>query len=128
MWIQVQPNMALKFDGSSITISGTRAVTGPVEIGGIISLSDWVYVPLNLTKILPRLRRMSGLYPSRIRAGKYRRFAALPESTHIRFIKCRPISRVRIRASLWGGANYHRKDSEKVRSPSIGRALLGEKL
>ena len=52
----MQPSMALKFDGSSITIIGTKAVTGLTEIGNTISPSEWVP-----TMTLPRLHRLSGL-------------------------------------------------------------------
>ena len=44
--------MALKDEGSSITISGTRAVTGPSVTGSIISPNELVCVPLKSTNIL----------------------------------------------------------------------------
>ena len=53
--------MALKFDGWSITVSGTREVTWPAEIGSMISPSEWVSVPLNMTKNLHGLHKLSGL-------------------------------------------------------------------
>ena len=53
--------MALKFDDSSITVSGTKVITGPSEISNTISLSEWVNMLLNRTKTLPRLCRLPGL-------------------------------------------------------------------
>ena len=55
------PSIALKFDGSSITVSGTKAVIEPLKIGNTISPSDWVNVPLNPTRTLPGLHRLSSL-------------------------------------------------------------------
>ena len=49
------PKMALKDEGSSITVSGTRAVTGPAEIGKTISLNELVCDPLKQTNTLPGL-------------------------------------------------------------------------
>ena len=53
--------MALNDDGSLITISGTKAVTKPVEIDNTISPSEWVCLSLNPTKTVPRLLKLSGL-------------------------------------------------------------------
>ena len=52
---------ALNDDGSLIAVNGTKAMIGPVDIGSTISPSEWVCVPLNPTKTLPGLRRLSGL-------------------------------------------------------------------
>ena len=57
----MRPKMALNDDGSSITVSGTKAVTGLVEIGNTIFPSECVCVLLNPTRTLPGLRRLSGL-------------------------------------------------------------------
>ena len=67
-WIQVQPRMALKDEGSSITIKGTRAVTGPTITSNTTSPSKVVCVSLKPTKVLLKLRRLSGWYPSRSNA------------------------------------------------------------
>ena len=55
------PKIALKDEGSSITVSGTRAVTGLVETGSTISPNELVCDPLKPANTLPRLRRLSGL-------------------------------------------------------------------
>ena len=53
--------MVLKDEGSSITISGTKMVTNPAEIGSTISLNELVCAPLKPTNTLPKLRRLPGL-------------------------------------------------------------------
>ena len=53
--------MALKDEGSSITVSGTKAVTGPAKTNNTISPSELVCDPLKPYNTLPRLRRLSGL-------------------------------------------------------------------
>ena len=55
------PKMALKDDDSSITVSGTKAVTSPTETGRTIPPSELVCDPLKQTNTLPGLRRLSGL-------------------------------------------------------------------
>ena len=57
----MRPKMALNDDSLSITVSGTKAVTGLVEIGNTIFPSECVCVLLNPTRTLPGLRRLSGL-------------------------------------------------------------------
>ena len=69
MWIQVRLKMALKDDCSSITVSGTKTVTGAAETGMTIPPSELVYDPLKPTSTLLGFRRLSGLYPRRSKAG-----------------------------------------------------------
>ena len=57
----MRPSMVLKFNGSSITVCGTKVVIGLVEIGNTISPSEWVSVLLYLTRTLLELHRLSGL-------------------------------------------------------------------
>ena len=44
VWIQVQPNIALKEEGSSITVNGTSIVTRSTMTGNMTSLSKLVCV------------------------------------------------------------------------------------
>ena len=53
------PKMALKDEDSSITMSGTRAVTGPTETGSIISLMSRTHT-LHAV-ILPRSQSPSSI-------------------------------------------------------------------
>ena len=53
--------MALKDEGSPITVSGIRAVNGPVVTSNTTSPNELVNVPLKPTRTLLRLRRLSGL-------------------------------------------------------------------
>ena len=46
---------------SSITMSGTKVVTGSTETGSTISPNELVYDPLKLTNTLLGLRRLSSL-------------------------------------------------------------------
>ena len=55
------PKMALKDEGSSITMSRTRAMTGPTETGNTVSTSELVCDPLKPTNTLSGLRRIPGL-------------------------------------------------------------------
>ena len=56
----MRPKMVLKDEGSLITISGTRVVTGPTVINSTIPPNKLVCVPLNQTNTLPGLQRFSG--------------------------------------------------------------------
>ena len=62
--------MALRDEDSSITVSGTKAVTGPTKIGKTISPNELVCDLLKPTNTLPGLQRLSSLYPRRSKAGK----------------------------------------------------------
>ena len=53
--------MVLKDKGSSIIVSGTRVVVGPVDTGSTISPNELVYNLLKSTNTLPKLRRLSVL-------------------------------------------------------------------
>ena len=53
--------MALNDEGSSITMSGTKAITGLVKTGSSISINELVYDPLKPTNTFPRLFRLPGL-------------------------------------------------------------------
>ena len=57
----MRPKMVLKDEGSSITLSGTKAVIGPTETDNTISLNELVYDPLKPINTLLGLRRLSGL-------------------------------------------------------------------
>ena len=57
----MHPKMVLKDEGSSITLSGTKAVIGPTEIDNTISPNELVCDPLKPTNTLLGLRRLSGL-------------------------------------------------------------------
>ena len=57
----MRPKMALKNESSSITMSGTRAVTSPTETDNTISPNELVYDPLKVTNTFPGLRRLSSL-------------------------------------------------------------------
>ena len=92
--------MALKEEESSITVRGTKTVIGPTETGNIISPNEWVCDPLKSTSTFSGLRRLSGLYLSCSKVGKYSMSVALPRSIKMRFIKCFLTSKVRTRASL----------------------------
>ena len=48
----MRPKMVLKDDGSSIIMSGTKAVTGLAEINKTIYPSELVYNPLKPTNTL----------------------------------------------------------------------------
>ena len=62
--------MALKDEGSSITINKTRVMTGPAVTGNNISPTKEAYVPLKPTKTLLGFSRLSGLYPNRSKVGR----------------------------------------------------------
>ena len=53
--------MALKDEGSLITMNRMRVVTGPAITGSTISLSEAVNVPLKPTNNLSGFQRLSGL-------------------------------------------------------------------
>ena len=55
------PKKALKNDGLSITVSGTRVVIGPVKTNKIISPSELVYNMLKPISTLLGLRMLLGL-------------------------------------------------------------------
>ena len=57
----MQPKMALEDEGSSITVSETRVVTGPTETSNTISPNESVCDPLKSANTLQGLRRLSGL-------------------------------------------------------------------
>ena len=59
----MRPKMALKVEGSSIIVSGTRAVIGLAETDNTISPKELVYDPLNPTNTLSGLRRLLSLQP-----------------------------------------------------------------
>ena len=58
MWIQVQPNITLKEEGSSITVNGMSIVIGPTVTSNTTSPSEVVCVPLKPTRILFGFLRM----------------------------------------------------------------------